>query len=165
MSSSAPGATAQFVAAMLEDGLGVDLKLVNAGDGAQKKAAVLGGHVEALIDPTSSLVAMHKAGQLRILAVLAPERLEFLPDVPTAKEQGVNVIASQTFALMGPKGIPQEAIDKIAAATQKTLQNPECKKKLLNLNLIINYKTGRALQEHVNETHEKIAAVAKKLGY
>lgn len=159
------GSLAQFVAAMVEDGLGVDLKLVNAGDGAQKKAAVLGGHVEALIEPTSSLVSMHKAGQLRIIAVLAPERLEFLPDVPTAKEQGVDVVASQTFAFMGPKGIPQDVVDKIAAAAQKALQNPECKQKLLNLNLIINFKTGDALAQHIKENHEKIFGVAKKLGY
>ena len=159
------GSLAQFVAAMVEEGLDVDLKLVNAGGGAQKKAAVLGGHVEALIDPTSSLMSMHKANQLRIIAVMSPERLEFLPEVPTAKEQGCNVIASQTYGVMGPKGIPQDRVDKVAAAIKRALDNPECREKVRNLNLIIDYKAGDEFKKHIQTVRNQIFDVAKKLGY
>lgn len=159
------GTLAQFAAAMVEEGLGADLKLVNAGGGAQKKAAVLGGHVEALIEPTPGVLSQHNAGQLRILAILAPERLPFMPDIPTAKEQGVDVVSAQTNGFFAPKGTPADRVKVIADALGRLANNEEYQAKLKEMSLKWRFMAGDDFAKHMAETREAIFATGKKLGY
>ncbi len=159
------GTLAQFSAAMVEEAMGVDLKLVNAGGGAQKKASVLGGHVEALIEPTPGVLGPHEAGQLRIAAILSPERLEFLPDLPTAKEQGVDVVSAQTNGFFVPKGTPQDRIATFCAALEKVTQDPAFIKKSRDMSLLVTFKEGAAFRQHIKDVRKTIFAIGSKLGY
>lgn len=158
------GMLAHFGAAMVEDAMGIDLNLVNVGGGAKKKAAVMGGHVDSMAEPTPGILAQHKSGQLRMLAVLAPKRLPFLPDVPTAKEQGFDVVSIQTNGFFAPKGTPADRIKVVADAVGKLANDAEYQKKLEELNLVWNFKGPEEFGAYMKALHTQIQKTAEKMG-
>ena len=158
------GTLAHFAAAMVESGLGVDLKLVNVGGGSKKRAAVMGGHVDTLAEPTPGVQAQHKAGKLKILAVLAPERLPFLPSIPTGKEQGVDVTSIQTNGFFAPAGSPKDRIAKFAAAVKKLSDDAEYQDRIKKLNLVWNYMGPDKLAGYMKSLNTTIQGVANNMG-
>lgn len=158
------GMLAHFAAAMVEEGMGVDLKLVNVGGGAKKRAAVIGGHADTMAEPTPGVQAMHKAGQLHILAVLAPERLPFLPDIPTAKEQGFDITSIQTNGFFAPKGTPSDRVKKFADAVGKLSNDSAYQDKLKQLNLVWNYMGPDDMKNYMKDLNTTINGVANDMG-
>lgn len=159
------GSLAQFVAVLLEERLGEDLELVNVGGGAQKKAAVLGGHEDTLIEPAASLVELHDAGELKILALFAPERSAELPDVPTAKEQGVDLVAAQALGLFAPPGTPDDRVQIVADAVKAVENDQEVFNRLKALGLEWNYKAGDDYRQYMQDLRELVFSVKEKAGY
>jgi tripartite-type tricarboxylate transporter receptor subunit TctC len=105
-----------------------DIKLAyipTKGGGAAAMKAVIAGEVKAGINNLSDAYRAAEAGNVKILAVADLERNEFLPDVPTMMESGLDVDnASVNFrGIMVPKGTPQGIIDKLAAAVPLMFEN------------------------------------------
>ncbi len=92
---------------------------------AQVVPSLLGGHVDALVQLPAALSPYVKSGQVRLLAVLMATRDPALPDVPTAKEQGVNVALEAWRGIAVPKGTPAPVIAALAGAIRKTVDSPE----------------------------------------
>ena len=159
------GTPSQFYAAAVEEGMGADLNLVNVGGGAQKKAAVMGGHVATGIEPTPGIIGPHRAGHLKVLAILAGERLKYLSDLPTAKEQGVDVIAYLSYGLIAPKNTPRDRLKTLEQAVVKANANEEYLKKMQDVNMVPNYKSMEELAEYMKELRVRILKIGKKLGY
>jgi tripartite-type tricarboxylate transporter receptor subunit TctC len=159
------GTLAHFVAQKTANALGADLKLVNAGGGAKKKAAVLGGHVDALIDPPPGVLGAHRAGQLRVIGIFGPKRLETMPDVPTAKEMGIDLIAYQTKGFFYPKGVPPERAKIVAEAMCRLNDNEDLQKRLRNLSVIWSCKYGEKYYKYIDDIRTDVRALAKQMGY
>lgn len=159
------GTLAHFVAMKTANKLGVKLKLVNAGGGAKKKAAVLGGHVDGLIDPPPGVLGMHKAGKLLVIAVFGPERLATMPNVKTAKEQGVDLIAYQTKGFFVPKGTPDDIKKKIGDAMCSLNDNAELQAKMKALSVIWSCKQGAEYVKYIDDIRKDVNALAKQMGY
>ncbi|MEM8579879.1 MAG: tripartite tricarboxylate transporter substrate binding protein [Pseudomonadota bacterium] len=159
------GTLAHFVAQMTENTLGVDLELINAGGGAQKKAAVLGGHATSMIDPPPGVIGLHESGDARILAVFGPERVGPLPDVPTASEQGVELNAFQMKGFFVPKGTPDEVIQTLGDALCSLGDNEELQGKLAALAVSWRCEIGTEYAEWVDETRADVNALAGQMGY
>ncbi|MFN2348383.1 MAG: tripartite tricarboxylate transporter substrate binding protein [Thioalkalivibrio sp.] len=79
--------------------------------------ALEGGHVGALM--TNSTMAHQNSDKFRALASATDERLSFMPDVPTFKEQGYDVVEAIYRGALGPKGMPEDRVQKLAAAFEK----------------------------------------------
>jgi tripartite-type tricarboxylate transporter receptor subunit TctC len=78
------------------------------------------------------LLAFHRAGKVRILAVTSSERLQGAPDLPTVSEARMpELVAQATTWLLVPKGTPREIIDQISSATRKALAEPELRRSYL----------------------------------
>jgi tripartite-type tricarboxylate transporter receptor subunit TctC len=87
---------------------------------------LIGGQVLFATDSLTASMTHIKSGKLRALATTDNAREGSLPDVPTLAEAGMpGVQVAVIGGLFAPKGTPQDVIDKIAAATSKTLANPE----------------------------------------
>jgi tripartite-type tricarboxylate transporter receptor subunit TctC len=98
---------------------------VPQGGGAAKLRAMLAGesHIDMLLP---SLIADHvKDGKMRPLAVASEQRLEALPDVPTFKEAGIDLVEGLVVALYAPKAVPEEAIATLREALEKLKNDPE----------------------------------------
>lgn len=112
-----------------------DMKLAyipTKGGGAAAMKAVIAGEVMAGINNLSDAFRAREAGNVKILAVADLERNEFLPDVPTMMEAGLDVDnASVNFrGVMVPKGTPQPIIDKLAATVPAMFENSRVQGKM-----------------------------------
>lgn len=159
------GSPAQFAAVMVEESSGADFNLVNVGGGAKKKAAVLGGHADAMIEPLSSVIGQHKGGDLKVLAVLAPDRVSAAPDLPTGKEKGFDITYANLVGFIGPKGMPKEAVDRLSAALRKMTENPEYRKVAKNLTLEIKYEGTQAFGKTMEDISKANIAIGKRIGF
>ncbi len=159
------GTQSQFVAVAVEKGIGADLQLVNAGGGAEKKAALLGGHVDAIVEPTPGVFAQAEAGEFNILAVLAPERLPFAPNLPTAVEQGYDVVGVFISGLIAPKGMDPAQIQTIADAVERAIQNPDYIKKSEALKQVTEFQGPEAFGKIMTETAETANLIGAELGF
>jgi tripartite-type tricarboxylate transporter receptor subunit TctC len=104
---------------------------------------LMGGHVDFLCEQSVSVVEQVLAGSVKAYAVSAAERLATLPNVPTAKEAGINYEMSVWSGLFAPKGVPPEVIAKLAGALDKALDEPAVRDRLVQLGASIPAKSER----------------------
>ena len=102
---------------------------------AEGKTAVLGGHVQVLGANISEVAEEVRAGTLRMLGVMSPERSRFLPDAPTFKEQGYNQMWSVSRGIAAPAGLPKDVEAKLVTALQATLDSKDHQEKAQKLSL------------------------------
>ncbi len=122
-----------IAALQIEKAAGVKMAYIpTKGGGAAAMKSVIAGEVLGGVNNLSDAFRAQAAGNVRILGVADLERSEFLPDVPTMKEQGLDVDnASVNFrGVMVPKGTPQEVIDRLAVSVPEMFKNSRVSKKM-----------------------------------
>jgi tripartite-type tricarboxylate transporter receptor subunit TctC len=95
--------------------------------------SLLGGHVDAVVQLPAALSAPVKQGQVRMLAALIPNRDPALPEVPTAREQGIDVSLEAWRGIAVPHGTPRAAIAALEEAIRRTVESQEFQKGAENL--------------------------------
>jgi tripartite-type tricarboxylate transporter receptor subunit TctC len=109
--------------------------------------ALIGGQVDYMCDQIVSVVPQVQAGTIKALAIGTPERSPALPDVPTAREAGLPAFDAVAWnALFAPKGTPKPIVDTLAAALDKALDDPNVRKRLIELGSELPGKDGRGPQ-------------------
>lgn len=106
---------------------GFDANIVSFEGGGDVMLSVLNGTVDVANGEPGEIRAQVEAGKLRPLAVWTKERLDIMPDLPTAKEAGVDLIVEKFRGLAGPKGMPQNVLDAWYKAMELAMQKPEFK--------------------------------------
>jgi tripartite-type tricarboxylate transporter receptor subunit TctC len=112
---------------------GVDLIDVPYRGGAPALTDLIGGQVQVMFDPTTSMVEPIRAGRLRALAVTTATRSEALPDVPTVGEFVSGYEASSWFGVGAPKNTPAEIVNKLNKEINAALSDPKMKARLGDL--------------------------------
>lgn len=95
----------------------------------------LAGGIIPMMTPNvgGPLLELHKAGKVRILAVMAEKRLQAAPDVPTAAEAGLSgLIAANFNGLFAPAGVPKPIVDRIASATATAMTDAQVQNAIVN---------------------------------
>jgi tripartite-type tricarboxylate transporter receptor subunit TctC len=92
---------------------------------AQVVPSLAGGHVDAVVQLPAALIGQVKQGSVRLLAALIPNRDPALPDVPTAREQGVDVALEAWRGIAVPRGTPRPVIAALEAAIRRSVEAPE----------------------------------------
>ena len=89
------------------------------------------GQVPIIFDNLPSALPFIKDGRLVPIVVAAPQRLAALPNVPTFKEVGLEPVNRMAYyGILAPKGTPRDVVDKINAATRKTLEDPSVRSRI-----------------------------------
>jgi tripartite-type tricarboxylate transporter receptor subunit TctC len=117
--TTSAGATPHFTGVMLAREAGVTMNPVHYRGGAPAMEDLLGGHIPASVNPVSEVIAFAKSGSIRALAVTGAERSPFLPDVPTMKEAGYNVIVESLSGAFLPAKTPDEIVGALSAAMRE----------------------------------------------
>ena len=92
---------------------------------------LLGGHLDFMCDQTINVLQPAKSGLVKAFAATTPQRLKVAPDLPTIAESGLPDFQMVVwYAMYAPKGTPKPVIDKLSAALQKALQDPEVQERL-----------------------------------
>lgn len=94
---------------------------------AQVVTSLLGGHIEAVVQLPGALTPLVRAGNLKVLGVLASQRDPAFPNVPTAVEQGMKFQADMWRGIAVPKGTPQSVVTRLEQAVRTAVNTPEFK--------------------------------------
>jgi len=116
------GATT-YLAALLLNQAGGMFNIVDHGGSAQRITALLGGHVDVIINPYGTVKPYLESGEFKALAVLNTQRNPKFSTIPTAKEQGYDAAFQYRYFFLFPKGTPKEIVDKLAGAVQKIVSS------------------------------------------
>ncbi len=122
--TTAAGGTPHFVGVMLANAAHVAMTPVHYRGGALALQDLLGGHVPASINPISETLTQAKSGNIRILAVTGARRSAFLPDVPTMREQGFDVVVESWLGAFAPAKTPAETVRTLGAAINAAAKSP-----------------------------------------
>lgn len=138
--------------------------VVFEGAGGDVVMNALGGHVGLITTALSETITQHKAGKLRILGITADKRVDVLPDVPTWKEQGVDMVFPHWRGIMGPPGMTAEQIKFWDDAFAKMVQKPGFKKTIESLNGQVYYKNSTDFRKFLDEQNASLGPLIEQLG-
>jgi tripartite-type tricarboxylate transporter receptor subunit TctC len=124
--STGVGAAPHLAAELFSERAGIKLVHVPYQGSPQAVADLIAGRTMMMFCPASTIIGQIAASKLTALASAAAKRPSILPDLPTMAEAGMaDFDTGIWFGLMAPKGTPQAVIDKLAAAAQKAMRDPE----------------------------------------
>ena len=123
-SSWGVGSVSQIAMLRLGEAAGIELLHVPYTGAAPAAQALAAGQVDAMILPAGAAEALSRDGTVRILAVLSPQRLALLPNVPTLPEQGVTLSVSIIQAVFAPARTPAETVAQLNKAVVDSLARP-----------------------------------------
>ncbi len=143
---------------------GVNIVTVPFSGGAEATTALAGGHLMIGGGHPSEIIPHVKAGRFKVLAVVLPERDPSLPNVPTLKEQGVNVATWGSIkGLAAPAATPKEVVKEIDATIKKICDDPEFRKTMADLNQPILYQNSEDFSKFIKQATADYAALIKEL--
>ncbi|MGE0311219.1 MAG: tripartite tricarboxylate transporter substrate-binding protein [Lautropia sp.] len=132
----ATGSLPHFFALMLGDKAGVKTQVVGYRGSAPLATDLLGGTVPVAVDTMDTMIPMHEAGKLKILAIGGANRSASLPKVPTLKESGFDVVADGWNTLFAPASMPSTKVDAIAEAVRALLAEPATRKRFEDAQMV-----------------------------
>jgi len=164
VSNSGTGGDDWFNAVMIEKLGGAKFNNIPfEGDGPAWQAAA-GGHVDANTNNISTIIPLIQGKKLRALAVYTEKRLPALPDVPTLKELGIDLVEGSYRGYLAPKGTPKEIIDILANAIEKVTKDPEFLKSAKAVSLEIVFKKGEDNKKFLNDEKAALKKIVDELG-
>jgi len=143
---------------------GVQMRWVSFDGGAAAIAAGLGGHVDVVHTNPGVVVGHVRAGKMRVLAVASEKRLDVLPQVPTYREQGIDLVLFQWRGVAMKAGAPQAVVDRLIGAISQAAKTDEFKKYMVNTNQLGSDLVGEQAQKYVIEDIEHTAGRLRNLG-
>lgn len=158
------GTGAQLSAALLFKTSNVNAQAVPFDGGAPALAAVLGNQVDVASIQVGEAIENIQSDKLIPLAVFGPDRVEYLPDVPTAKEQGLDVEVTQYRFMTTPKGTPQAVKDKLIEGMKATFETEEYKSFNKQNSLTPMEISGDEVLEQLQADQKRYADLAKQYG-
>jgi tripartite-type tricarboxylate transporter receptor subunit TctC len=113
----------------------------------------------------ADVIGQHQAGALKVLAVSSAQRSPFLPDVPTLRDNGIDLVADAWYGMWLPAGSPPEFAGKLSAAVSAALAKSEVKEKLLTMGLIPVGTTSEGLTQELVANTAFWQPIVKATGY
>lgn len=148
---------------MLQRAAGVRFASVHFTGGAPSVTALLGGHVDALAGATADALPHKASGAFRVLGLAAEQPDKSMPEVPTMKSQGYDVIAASWTGIVAPAGTPQNVVDILTVAIKKVIESPEHQKKLQELALTPLYLDPASYSKLWGDTEVRMKPLLENL--
>jgi tripartite-type tricarboxylate transporter receptor subunit TctC len=154
------GAPSHFAGLMLEQAAwGAQFRYTQTGGGAKRFAALQGGHVNVSAFSIAEYVQFRPAG-IRALALLGKKRNEEISGLPTATEQGYDVISQNMQFWWAPRGTAADRIGIIADAIEEAIQTPAVREKLAQMRIEPRFVRGDPLEREIQTRSRRLAAVS-----
>jgi tripartite-type tricarboxylate transporter receptor subunit TctC len=121
------------------------------------------GQVPIIFDNLPSALPFIKDGRLIPIVVAAPQRLAVLPNVPTFKEVGLEPVNRMAYyGVLGPRGLPQDIVNKVAAAVKKTAEDPAVRKRIEDTGSLLVLNTPEQFAQQIKAEFEVYKQVVEK---
>jgi putative tricarboxylic transport membrane protein len=166
--SSSPGGQSHIAAAMVVKAAGQDpqkLKIVFFDSGGEAMTALMGGHVSLAASPVGVAVGPAQAGKIRMIGIPQAARApDELADVPTWKEQGLDVDFSTWRVLVGPKGMPAAQVAWWDGVLKKVMATPEWATALKRNMWSADYRPSAQANDFLKNEDTRLTPLLKELG-
>jgi putative tricarboxylic transport membrane protein len=160
------GGSDQILAGLVADAVGVEPRRVNYiafSGGGESMSAILGGNVSVGINGLAEFAPQIEAGTLRALAISSAERLPGI-DVPTLREQGVDVEFENWRSLVAPPGISAADRARLESIVRTMAQSAGWRESLARYRWLDRYLDGDAFARFVEAEEARVRGILKKLG-
>ena len=158
------GNTTHIVGEIFEKRTGISIQQVPFRGAGESIAALLGGHVEAVIAGPGALTEQIKSGKIRALAVSGENRLSNpdLAQIPTFKELGYDVVFEEWYGIAAPKEIDPKIKNKLAKALEQLISDPEFKTNIEQLGMEIKFLNSEDSKKKWIADNEKLSNMLKE---
>jgi len=162
--SSGVGASNHLGVLLFAEKAGIDLNHIPYRGNAPAVTDLLGGQINMMMDIVSTATPYLQSGQLRPIAIMAPQRNSSIPDVPTFTEAGLpDLEIGGWYGVYAPKGLPAEEQKRLNEAIRTVLEQPEVKKRLEDLGYENWVGTPEMLAERAAKDRATWATVTKDI--
>jgi tripartite-type tricarboxylate transporter receptor subunit TctC len=162
------GAASHLCGMLFMTAIGTDLTTIPYKGTGPAMTDLMGGQVDFMCDQTTNTTPQIKGGKVKAYAVTTKKRVPSLPDLPTMQESGLKDFEVGIWhGLWAPAGTPKPAIDKLVAALQAALKDPNVISKFAELGtepVEAARATPAALDAHLKSEIAKWAPIIKKAG-
>lgn len=150
---------------LLQKATGAQWNFISFPSGGERLANLLGGHVQMMVIEPQEAGEQIRAGNLRVIATLTEKRLASLPNVPTIKEQGIDVpLIPQARGLLLPPAAPKEVIAYWEGVFDAFVKTPTWKQYIEQNQFEDAYLKGAALNKFIDALKEQMREVLKEAG-
>ena len=163
LSHSGNGGDDWYNGLMIAKLAGISFNMVPFDGDAPAWQAAAGGHVDVCTTNVGVVTGLVQGKKLRGLAVYTEKRLASIPEVPTLKELGVNLVEGSYRGYLAPKGTPKEIIDILADGLEKVSQDPQHRAACAAQNMVPDFKRGDAFKTFLAQEEEMLRKIAKEM--
>jgi tripartite-type tricarboxylate transporter receptor subunit TctC len=162
----APNSVPQFLVQEIAKKNGLDLISVPYRGSAPMMTDMLGNQIPAGVASVPDFIENHKAGKLRVVAVMGSQRQAAMPDVPTLAELGLAGFEEVPYyGVFAPAGTPKATLDKLGAAIQKAIAQPDVRDRLTAMGLSVGYMSSEQLAPREQAYSKVWARIIKDSGF
>ena len=162
----APASVPEFLVKVIGERFGLDLTALPYRGSAPMMGDMLGNQIPAGVGSVQDFIENHRAGKMRVVAVMGTKRQASMPEVPTFAELGVAGFEEVPFyGFFAPAGTPKNVIDRFSAALAKVVEMPEVRDRLVGWGMTVQYMTQPQLAERERTYSQVWAQIIRKSGF
>jgi tripartite-type tricarboxylate transporter receptor subunit TctC len=162
----APASIPEFMVGMIGSKYKLDLQAAPYRGSAPMMGDMLGNQIQAGVASIPDFIENHKAGKLRVVAVIGEKRQAILPDVPTFAELGIPGLEELPYyGIFAPAGTPPAVIERFNQALAKVVAMPEVRDHLTAMGLTVAYQPQAAFAKRVQGYTQSWDKIIKASGY
>ncbi|UOQ92269.1 tripartite tricarboxylate transporter substrate binding protein [Halobacillus shinanisalinarum] len=158
------GSTSQLEPALIQTAADIKFNIVGFDGTAKRMKAVVGNDVD--LGGVSVVAGKDYLAddRMKLLGYTGEERSEVLPDVPTLKEQGIDVVSATNRGIVAPKGTPEEIVKKLSDALKKVANSESFKSKMDELGTDVNFQGTEEYTEFLKKNEKDMKDSLEKSG-
>lgn len=162
----APASVPEFLVKIIGQKYALDMQAAPYRGSAPMMGDMLGNQISAGVASIPDFIENHKAGKVRIVAVLGGTRQASLPDVPTFAELGMAGFEDMPYyGIFAPTGTPKATIDRFSEAVAKVIAQPDVRERLAAMGLTVGYMTPQQLTTREHAYAQTWARIIKSSGF
>ncbi len=162
----APASVPEFLVKIIGQKYALDMQAAPYRGSAPMMGDMLGNQISAGVASIPDFIENHKAGKVRIVAVLGGVRQASLPDVPTFAELGMAGFDDMPYyGIFAPAGTPKATIDRFSEAVAKVIAQPDVRERLVAMGLTVGYMSPQQLTTREHAYAQTWARIIKSSGF
>ena len=162
----APASIPEFMVGMIGAKYQIDVQAAPYRGSAPMMADMLGNQIKAGVASIPDFIENHKAGKVRIVAVIGDKRQAILPEVPTFAELGISGLEELPYyGLFAPAGTPQAVLDRFNQALARVIAMPDVREQLTAMGLAVAYQPQAAFANRVKGYTQSWDRIIKASGF
>jgi tripartite-type tricarboxylate transporter receptor subunit TctC len=160
--SGGVGTMTHLIGEQLKILAGIDMQHIVYRGGTPAMTDLIAGHLPLSFATVAQALQVYKAGQIKAIGISSATRYPSVPEIPTFKEQGFDVVASEWYGLLAPAGTPKPIIDKLNAEMKRIMAMPGMGDRLAAIELMAT--SPQELAAYMKNETERWGALIKQLG-